>query len=58
MIGELIPIFIGPPVKHGEGNVVMLGAFWLVWGPKGGPLGSQIVDLGCLDTDWVGGNDK
>ena len=22
------------------------------------PLGSQMVDLGCLDTDWEGGNDK
>ena len=32
--------------------------FWLVWGPEGGPLGSQIVELGCQDTDWVGGNEK
>ena len=23
-----------------------------------GPLGSQMVDLECQDTDWVGGNDK
>ena len=23
-----------------------------------GPLGSQMVELGCQDTNWVGGNDK
>ena len=23
-----------------------------------GPLGSQMVELGYQDTDWVGGNDK
>ena len=23
-----------------------------------GPLGSQMVDLRCQDTEWVGGNDK
>ena len=23
-----------------------------------GPLGSQMVELGCQDTYWVGGNDK
>ena len=22
------------------------------------PLGSQMVELGCQGTDWVGGNDK
>ena len=32
--------------------------FWLVWGPEGGPLGSQMADLGCQNTDWVGGNNK
>ena len=32
--------------------------FWLVWGPEGGPLWSQIVDLGSQDTYWVGGNVK
>ena len=32
--------------------------FWLVWGPEGGALGSQMVDLRCQDTEWVGGNDK
>ena len=32
--------------------------FWLVWGPERGPLGSQMVDLRCRDTDWVDGNDK
>ena len=31
--------------------------FWSLLGP-GGPLGSQMVDLWCQDTDWVGGNDK
>ena len=30
--------------------------FWLLLGPEGA-LGSQIVDLGCQDTDWIGGND-
>ena len=28
------------------------------FGPLGWPLGSQMVELGCQDTDWVGGNDK
>ena len=36
----------------------LAGAFLVGLGPSGGPLGSQMVDLGCLDTDWVGGNDK
>ena len=36
----------------------MLGAFLVGFGPRGGSLGSQIVELGCQDTDWVGGNDK
>ena len=31
----------------------MFGAFLV-----GGPLGSQMVELGCQDTNWVGGNDK
>ena len=22
------------------------------------PLGSQMIDLGCQDTDWVGGRDR
>ena len=38
--------------------MVILGAFLVVFGFLVGPLGSQMVDLGCLDTDWVGGNDK
>ena len=38
--------------------MAILGAFLVAFGPSGGPLGSQMVDLGCLDTDWVGGNDK
>ena len=28
------------------------------FGALGGALGSKMVDLGCQDTDWVGGNDK
>ena len=28
------------------------------FGALRGPLGSKMVDLGCQDTDWVGGNDK
>ena len=38
--------------------MAILGAFLIAFGPSGGPLGSQMVDLGCLDTDWVGENDK
>ena len=26
--------------------------------PRGSLIGSQIVELGCQDTDWVGVNDK
>ena len=36
----------------------MLGAFLVGLGPWGGPLGSQMVNLGRQDTDWVGENDK
>ena len=36
----------------------MLGPFLVGFGPRGWPLGSQMVELGCQDTDWVGGNDK
>ena len=28
------------------------------FGALTGPLGSQMVDLGCQDTGWVGGNDQ
>ena len=38
--------------------MVILVAFLVVLGPGGRPLGSQMVDLGCQDTDWEGGNDK
>ena len=38
--------------------MAILSAFLVVYGPCGGPLGSQMVELGCLDTDWVGGNKK
>ena len=36
----------------------MLGAFLVGFGPRGWSLGSQMVELGCQDTDWVGRNDK
>ena len=36
----------------------MLGAFLVDFGPRGWPLGSKMVELGCQDTDWVGGNDE
>ena len=36
--------------------MVILGAFLVGLGPYGGCLGSQMADLGCQDTDWVGGN--
>ena len=39
-------------------NVDNLGAFLVGLGPWGGPLASQMVDLGCQDHDWVGGYDK
>ena len=35
-------------------NVVILSAFLVGFGP----FGSQMVELGCQDTDWVGRNDK
>ena len=38
--------------------MVILGAFLVDFGPGGGCLGSQMVDLGCQDTYRVGGNDK
>ena len=28
------------------------------FGALRGPLGSKMVDLGCQDTDWVGGKNK
>ena len=36
----------------------MLGAFLVSFGPRGWPLGSQMIELGCQDTDWVSGNDQ
>ena len=36
--------------------MAFLGAFLVAFGRSGGPLGSQMVDLGRQDTDWVGGN--
>ena len=38
--------------------MVIYGAFLGDWGPGVGSLGSQMVDLGCQDTDWVGGRNK
>ena len=39
-------------------NVVKLSAFLVCLRFLGGHLGSQMVDLGNEDTDWVGGNDR
>ena len=36
----------------------MLSAFLVDFGPGGWPLGSKMVELGCQDTDWVGGYDE
>jgi hypothetical protein len=36
----------------------MLSAFLVGFGPRGWPLGSKMVELGCQDTDWVGPNDE
>ena len=38
--------------------MVFLGAFLDGLEPNGGPLGCQMAELGCQDTDWVGGNKK
>ena len=37
-----------------KGIVVILGAFLVSLGPWWEPIGSQMVDLQCQDTDWVG----
>ena len=34
------------------------GWFGALRGALRGPLGLQMVDLRCQDTEWVGGNDK
>ena len=39
-------------------NVVILHSFLDGLGPQGWPLGLQMVDLGCQNADWVGGNEK
>ena len=36
----------------------MLGAFLVGFRPRGWPLGSKMVELGCQDTDWVGPKDE
>ena len=38
--------------------MVFLGAFLVGLGSQRGPLGPDMVDLGCLDTDGVGKNDR
>ena len=38
--------------------MLILGAYLVNLGPCEGPVGSQMADLGCQDTDWVGGNVK
>ena len=38
--------------------MVKLGAVLVCFGPRGWPLGSKLVELGCQDTDWVSGNNK
>ncbi len=35
-----------------------MGAFLVSLGPRGWPLGSQMVDIGSQDSEWVGENDK
>ena len=37
--------------------MVILGVFLVGLGPQRVPLGPEMVDLGCWDTDGVGGND-
>ena len=39
-------------------NVVILGVFPVSLGFCGGALRSQMVDIGCHDTDLVGGYDE
>ena len=41
-----------------KGKCGCLGFVYGWFGAPMGPLGSQMVDLGCQDTDWIGGNDK
>ena len=38
--------------------MVILAAFLDGLGLRGWLLGSQMVDVGCQDIDWVGGNEK
>ena len=46
--------------EHGQRKMWLSWVhFRLVWGLRGAPnIRSQMVDLGCEDTDWVGGNDE
>ena len=46
--------FILATLSEDKGNVVILDSFLVGFEPWDGPLGSQMVDLGCQDTDWVG----
>ena len=38
--------------------MVILGAYLVSLGPCGGPLTSLMVDLGCQDTEWLGGRER
>ena len=38
--------------------MIILGALLVGMGPLEGPLGPQMADLGCQDTDQIGGNKK
>ena len=43
--------------EHGQRKMLSL-AYLVGLGPLGGPLVPQMADLGCQDTDRVGGNKK
>ena len=38
--------------------MLILGIFLVSLGAQRGPLGPEMVDLGCQDTDWIDRNDK
>ena len=50
--------FILATLSMDKGKCSYLGFILDGLGPQGWPLGSQMVDLGCQDTDWVGGNNN
>ena len=51
------PIFF-PRSKVVQSDFSILSTFSGYLGCISGWFGSQMMDLGCQDTDWVGGNDK